>query len=54
MWPEKQPDMPKIKVILLCQSSSEYQNTIQGQRQGASVPFTAELTTIVRALYVLK
>lgn len=24
MWPEKQPDMPKIKVILLCRSSSEY------------------------------
>lgn len=24
MWPEKQPDLHKIKVTLLCQSSSEY------------------------------
>lgn len=53
MWSEKQLDILKIKVTLLCQRSSEYYPRPE-MGEGSSVPFTAELTTIVWALYLLK
>lgn len=46
MWSEKRLDIRKIKVTLLCQSSSEYYPRPE-MGEGGSVPFTAELTTIV-------